>query len=175
MDTDSAYMALSGPLETLVIPDLKREYYENFGEWFPAPYCSLHHQDFVECKLHARQWEPDACCVKQTKFDKRTPGLFKEEFKGHGIIALNSKTYFCWGDQTEKHSSKGISKRENKLTKEQYMSVLQSRIPVSGTNRGFIYKNHEMLTYSQLRTGLTYFYAKRKVCNDGISTTPIEL
>ena len=38
---------------------------------------------------------PD-CCLKVYQYDSRTPGLFKEEFRGDGIVALNSKTYFCW-------------------------------------------------------------------------------
>lgn len=30
-------------------------------------------------------------------YDKRTPGLFKEEWSGEGIIGLSSKTYYCFG------------------------------------------------------------------------------
>ena len=101
----------------------------------------------------------------------------KEEFEGTGIVALNSKTYYCWDGEGSgsKYSSKGLSKSLNKMTKNAYLNVLKTREPVSGTNRGFISKNQKMHTYSQLKTGLTYFYAKRRVCDDGVSTKPIDI
>ena len=30
-------------------------------------------------------------------YDKRTPGLFKVEWEGLGIVSLCSKTYYCFG------------------------------------------------------------------------------
>ena len=170
-------MALSGPLETLVVSPLKEEFYreyEKYEKWFPCPYCPSHREEFLRTKLADRQWIPESCCRDQTQFDKRTPGLFKEEFRGDGIIALNSKTYFCWSEGKSKLSSKGLSKRHNSLTREQYLRVLKDRKPITGVNKGFVYKDHKMLTYRQLRAGLTYFYAKRKVCPDGVSTEPLD-
>lgn len=175
MDTDSAYMALSAPLEDLVYPHLRQKFFEEYGEWFPKPYCSLHQNDFIADKLKSNEWKLESCCEKQFKYDRRTPGLFKEEFCGEGIVALNSKTYCCWGQKDSKLSSKGISKKTNTLTKDQFLGVLTSQQPVQGSNCGFIFKDQKMLTYTQLKTGLTYFYAKRKVCKDGISTSPIDL
>lgn len=35
MDTDSVYMALSGPLEQLMGPDMKETYYTEYGNWYP--------------------------------------------------------------------------------------------------------------------------------------------
>jgi hypothetical protein len=32
-------------------------------------------------------------------YDKRTPGLFKTEFTADGMIALCSKTYYCFGKE----------------------------------------------------------------------------
>ena len=39
MDTDRAYMALSGPLETLAMEGRRKEFFRHYGEWFPKPYC----------------------------------------------------------------------------------------------------------------------------------------
>jgi hypothetical protein len=35
--------------------------------------------------------------------------------------------------------------------------------------------NHEIHTYKQKRDGLSYFYGKRKVSEDGVSTTPLDI
>lgn len=40
----------------------------------------------------------------------------------------------------------------------------------TGTNIGFKIRNSSVCTYRQVRNGLNYFYCKRKVSNDGIST-----
>ena len=104
------------------------------------------------------------------KHDTHTPGLFKVEFEGTGVVALNSKTYHCWGYAVEKTSIKGLSKRTNKFTKEIYKFVLEDQLSVEGTNRGFVLKNNTIFTYSQLRTRLTFLYAKKQALADGVST-----
>ena len=86
----------------------------------------------------------------------RTPGLFKEEFVGEGIIALNSKTYYCWGEKGNKYSSKGLSKRTNELTKQHFFDVLETQKSFAGVNVGFTRKDNEVVTYRQTRSGLTY-------------------
>ena len=179
MDTDSAYMALSAPLHLVVRPDMRRSFYENYGDWFPRPYCERHREDFVRTQMAVYEggdaWVPGECCANQRKHDTRTPGLFKVEFEGTGMVALNSKTYHCWGSAVEKTSSKGLSKRTNTFTKEVYKSVLKDQLSVEGTNRGFVLKDNTMFTYSQLRTGLTFLYAKRRVLADGVSTECIDV
>ena len=90
-------------------------------------------------------------------------------------MALNSKTYFCWrNDGGVKLSSKGLSKSTNQLTEEHYLTVLRSGEQATGVNRGFVRKDNRTYTYEQVKTGLTYFYAKRKVEDDGVSTTNID-
>lgn len=131
-------------------------------------------QEYMDASRTGEKWEPEPCCRAIALHDMRTPGLFKEEFTGDGIIALNPKTYYCWSDEKTKMSRKGLQ-RTNELSKEQYMSVLMTKVPVSGVNKGFIVKNHQMLTYRQLRCGLTYFYAKRKVLPDGVTTAPLDI
>jgi hypothetical protein len=152
MDTDSAYMALStDTLEEVVKPHLRQKYILEKNDWFP-------HDDTPE---HAA-------------YDKRTPGLFKEEYRGDGIVALCSKTYFCFGAEN-KFSCKGINKRPNDIHKGTYMDVLLTKQSGSGTNRGIRVIGNKMYTYSQERAGFSYFYPKRKVLDDGVSTEPLDI
>ena len=178
MDTDSAYMALTGSLHDVARPELRETFYGTYGEWFPRPYCQAHRDDFIRIKLTeyngGAPWTIADCCQATLRYDTRTPGLFKNEFEGHGMIALNFKTYICWGEEGDKYSSKGLSKTTNTFTRECFEAVLATTTPKSGTNKGFVVKDNRMLTYTQLRSGLTYFYAKRKVLEDGVSTVSID-
>ena len=195
-DTDSNYAAMAGPLETTVKKDMKDQFFNEYDQWFVAPYCDDHRTDFAESHRIGKPWVMLPCCKKAKKFNSRTPGLFKEEFVGSGMVALNSKTYLCWKDDEDlvedygpavpgvedgrekervKYSSKGVSKKTNSLTKEQYMSVLHTGASVAGVNTGFIKKNGKTFTYSQTKSALTYFYGKRKVAENGVDTDPIDL
>ena len=72
MDTDSSYIAIAGAsVESLVKPELRVEFDQDKCNWFPR-------SDTPENKA----------------YDKRTPGLFKLEWEGQGIIGLCSKTYY---------------------------------------------------------------------------------
>lgn len=174
-DTDSAYMGVSGEsIESVIKPEMRGEFYDSYGDWFPRPYCDVHARLFKDTKMRGDVWTPRGCCVAQLRYDSRTPGLFKVEYSGDGMVALNAKTYTCWSETGEtKLSSKGLSKRTNKLSRDNYLSVLRSGVSQSGTNRGFVKQGNNTFTYTQVRTGLTYFYAKRLVCDDGVSTTSI--
>jgi hypothetical protein len=154
--------------------------------------------------MRGGEWEMADCCKKAKAYDSRTPGKFKEEFRGAAMVALNSKTYFCCKDEDDldrefpepeggeskenrekrlkkkdrarqKYSSKGLSKKTNKLTFEDYLSVLLSGESLDGVNTGFIRKNNTTYTYRQRKRGVTYFYAKRKVRPDGVSTTHLDI
>ena len=95
MDTDSAYIAISGDsVESLVKPELREEFQQDKCNWFPRT-------DTAEHKA----------------YDKRTPGLFKVEWEGEGIIGLCSKTYYCFGAK-DKFSCKGVNKKTNEINKE---------------------------------------------------------
>ena len=178
MDTDSSYFGLSkGSLEECVPQHLKRDFYTNYDEWFPSPACAEHKSEFVEAKMAGCEWVPGACCEATKAFEKRTPGKFKFEFWGDGIVALCSKTYICFGDKETKLSCKGLQKKRNleKLTKESYLKVLKSQQAGCGVNKGFRAVGGKVYTYEQTRFGLSYMYCKRKVLEDGISTTPLDL
>ena len=175
MDTDSAYMALSAPLQDVIKHDLKRSFWDEYDQWFPRLACQVHKTEFVECMVGGGDWKQEDCCRSVTKHDSRTPGLFKQEFSGTAMVALNSKTYVCWNTETDetKASAKGISKRLNELEGKTYKDVLTTGQPFTGTNIGFRYLNNSMYTYKQMRAGLTYYYAKRQVGPDGVSTSPL--
>jgi len=152
MDTDSAYMALSAPtLEEVIKPDMLEEYHREKHLWFPRT-------DTPEHAAH----------------DKRTPGLFKIEWQGQGMVGLCSKCYYCFGF-SDKVSCKGLNKRQNAIGKDNFMQVLQTKKPGSGTNRGFRTLGTAMVTYTQKKDALSYFYPKRVVHEDGVSTSPLLL
>ena len=152
MDTDSAYIAIAGPsVDSLVKPELRAEFQKDKFNWFPRT-------DTPENKA----------------YDKRTPGLFKEEWSGAGIIGLSSKTYYCFGAY-DKFSCKGVNKKTNDINKEKYLNVLLTKQSSSGLNKGFRVVNNSMYTYEQVRDGFSYFYLKRKVLEDGVTTMPLDI
>ena len=176
MDTDSAYIAIADKnIERLVKPHLKEQFYEEWNQWLPAEACLAHHQDYVRTKLEDKEWQPHSCCVQKKKFDKRTPGLFKIEWEGTGMVGLCSKTYYGWGDKTNKCSTKGISKKHNQLDKKQFLKVLMTKQSAGGINVGFQVKNNTVYTYRQERNALSYLYPKRRVMEDGITTAPLSI
>ena len=94
MDTDSAYMAISGDsFESLIKPDLREEFENDKHNWFVTP---------------------------RAPQGKRTPGLFKVEFEGDKIISLCSKSYCTELFAAEnspgqvKFSMKGVNKGQFK-------------------------------------------------------------
>ena len=152
MDTDSAYMALSaGSVEEVIKPEMQQHY-----------------------QMEKKNWFPRTDTPQLAAYDKRTPGLIKTEFAGDGMIALCSKTYFCFGVE-DKFSCKGVNRKTNDVTKEKYMDVLLTKQSGSGTNRGFRTIDNQVYTYLQERAGFSYFYPKWKVLADGVSTAPLEI
>lgn len=74
-----------------------------------------------------------------------------------------------------KFSCKGISKRRLKAPLTTFRNVLKTQKTHHGVNMGFKLRNNSICTYRQVRNGFTYFYCKRKVLGDGISTEPLDL
>ena len=147
MDTDSPYMALSAPLESIFKPGMEREFWEEYGMWFPKRARESHNSEFIDCMLIGGTWVQGECCKHITKQNSRTPGLFKGKYKGTGAVALNSETYVFWDSikHTSKASIKGICKRLNVLTADVYKGVLQTQHPFTWINRGFIGKERQMV------------------------------
>jgi hypothetical protein len=152
MNTDSAYMALSATsLEEVIKPDMQQRF-----------------------QMEKKNWYPRDDTPEHAAYDKRTPGLFKTEFTGDGMIALCSKTYFCFGAE-DKFSCKGVNRKTNDIHKGTYMDVLLTKQSGSGTNRGFRSIDNQVYTYLQERAGFSYFYPKRKVLADRVSTIPLDI
>ncbi|GFN90297.1 hypothetical protein PoB_001680300 [Plakobranchus ocellatus] len=156
MDTDSLYMALSAnSLEEAVKPHLLEKFYREYPQWFPARSCDSHHEEFVSVCSRGEAWNPRPCCKERSTFDKRTPGLFKIEFVGDGMVALCSKTYFAFGEKS-KVSCKGRNKNLNHLTKDKFLSVLKTRESGGGLNKGFRSVRNAVFTYEQERASLSF-------------------
>ncbi|XP_066265252.1 uncharacterized protein [Branchiostoma lanceolatum] len=156
MDTDSAYIAISADrLEDVIKPHMRNRFENEKHLWFPR----------TDNPQHAA-------------YDKRTPGLFKEEWSGDAIVALCSKTYYCFGGEdisNDKFSCKGVSKKDNNITLQKYLRVLETQKSGQGVNRGFRVRDNQMLTYTQTRDAFSYFYPKRQVQDDGVTTLPLDI
>ena len=147
-DTDSLYMGISsGWLGDLVRPELKEEFEAEKNQWL--------------------SWD---------KWSSRTPGLFKLEFEGSRMIALCSKCYFIDDGKGEKKkfSTKGMSQRHNELSWPRYEEALAGKKDMA-INMGFRMRDGDMVTYEQKKLGLSAYYDKRWVLEDGIHTEPIEI
>ena len=171
-DTDSLYFALSTKsLCQAVKPELRDEFMREYSSWFAIEYCDYHQVQFFETAFEGNTWNPLPCCEKVKVFDSRTPGKFHLEFKGDGVIALCSKSYYCIG-KDPKLSTKGISKVHNSLTASNFKDVLFNQEISSGINKGFRVRDNTIYTYTQSRKGLNYMYGKRPVMSDHVTTTP---
>lgn len=145
MDTDSIYLSISADsFDSIIKPQMREQYEKEKHKWFVT-----------------------------NDYDKRTVSLFKIEYEGSGIVALNSKCYYCKGTY-DKLSSKGCQK-SNDLNFQDYKNVLLNGVNKMVTNRGFRTRFNKILSYEQEKVGLTPFYFKRKVLSDGINTVPLDL
>ena len=147
MDTDSMYFALSyDTLEEAIKPELMKEF-----------------------KREKKQW------LSWNKWSNREPGLFKLEKEGTRAIALCSKCHSVEDEKSgkAKKSSKGVSQKQNELLWSRYEGALDGYKDMA-RNRGFRMKDGAMYTYEQDKLGLSAYYDKRWVLEDGIHTEPIE-
>ena len=146
MDTDSFYMALSTEdFDSAVRPEMKELYKDEKKNWLVTD-----------------------------EYSKRVPGLFKPEFKGKRMIALTSKCYFADNGENGvggiKFSCKGVSRRQNQMSWERYRNALFGALD-KVTNIGFRKKENHIVTYEQTKLGLSAYYDKRIVHEDGIHTS----
>ena len=156
MDTDSAYMAISGDsFEESIKPDLREEFENDKHNWFVIPI---------------------------TPQGKHTPGLFKVEFKGDKMIGLCSKSYCMENFTTDstpgqaKFSMKGVLNiGQFKNLMSHYEHILNTKENFRACNSGIRPKDQTMAMYKQYKNALTYFYLKRKILEDGRSTVPLDI
>ena len=145
MDTDSFYMALSAnDFDDIIKPEMKELYKEEKKNWLVTD-----------------------------EYSKRVPGLFKAEFQGKRMIALTSKCYFADSGRDEgikKFSCKGVSRRQNEMNWERYRKALFGSLD-KARNIGFRKRDNHIVTYEQSKLGLSAYYDKRIVHEDGIHTS----
>ena len=86
---------------------------------------------------------------------------------------------YCCSDLNEKekpkYSCKGIQHQNNEITYKRFENVLFNKDKDIVLNKGFRYVNGTMKTYEQVKKGLSYAYHKRIVCEDGITTKPLNI
>ncbi|GMF35093.1 unnamed protein product [Phytophthora lilii] len=163
MDTDSAYIAFSceNPFQDCIKPELRAHLKGHKYDWFPRDYNT-----------------------EVAKFDRRTPGLFKDEWSGDAMVSLSSKNYICYlPDESYKVrvSAKGIQqgggRNNGVLNPDGLETVVRDRITLQGTNKGFRLSKEtkSIITYTQNKTALNYYYDKRRVLDDGITTEPLDI
>ena len=105
-DTDSLYIAFAKEtIDECVKPHLKEEWNKVKSQYF-----SSESEEPIEF---------NGKTIPFKQYDKRTPGKYKPEFIGIGMICLNSKVYHCWSDKLDKNgeiitktSCKGVQKNE---------------------------------------------------------------
>ena len=92
------------------------------------------------------------------------------------MLFVQRRTAVTMRKQTVKLSTKGLNKSNIEEPLNKYRKVLFNEERVYSTNRGFrVVHNKKVCTYELKKVGLSYFYPKRKVCEDGIHTTPLDL
>ena len=145
MDTDSLYLSLS---ETTLEKCVKPHLLAAFNE-------------------EKKHWLANESNIRE-------PGLFKQEYSGIAYCGLNSKTYVCLGDQI-KLGLKGVQKRLDYYNFQLFEDVLFKKTPQHFENRGIRFLDNNIYTYTENKKGIDYFYCKRKVLDDGIHTTTLDV
>ena len=62
MITDTLYMALSAPLQSILKPGMEREFWEEYGMWFPRRACESHNSEFIDCMMSGGTWVQGEWC-----------------------------------------------------------------------------------------------------------------
>jgi hypothetical protein len=167
-DTDSMYIALStDTLEEAIKPEMLEKYRHGLYGFCTETTVT------ADSEFH---WFPRECCQQHAAYDKRLPGVFKLEAQGDTYIGLCSKTYLVRSDDGEcKLSSKGVNKTAVKDPVSIFRKVIDEKTSVSAVNKGIRLNGNTLHTYNQTKKGFSYFYCKRKVLDDGVSTVPLDI
>ena len=121
-------------------------------------------------------WFPRRCCSRHHALDGRFCGAMKLEFSGIKMLSLCSKSYIIEdADGKQKISCKGVSKKNLNKPMDKFEHALQNKATRHSTNFRFRMKGSNIFTYSQEKIGFNYFYCKREVLSDGVSTRPLNI
>ena len=92
------------------------------------------------------------------------------------MVSLCSKSYIIQNFQGNQNiSCKGISKRNLADPMKKFEDALRNKTTIQSNNVGFRVRKSDIYTYSQQKIGFNYFYCKREVLADGISTVPLDI
>ena len=176
MDTDSIYAGFGrNTIFQCIKKPLRAQFVLEHDKWMVKSYCDAHKKKFFKRAYSGKSWKQPDCCKKEEMYYLRQAGLFHLENVSDGIIALCSKSYYCISSDAPKLSAKGIKKTQNSLTKDAYHDVLFNQKISKCTNRGIQKKGTSLYTYVQNKKGLNYFYGKRIVSSDHVTTFPTKL
>ena len=115
-------------------------------------------------------------CSKMYSIENWEAGL-SEKFSSKGRVCV------CVCVKIFKNHFLGLSakalkeecRRQGVSSTELFKKVLYSGEAAGGVNQGFIVRDNQVVTYEQERQSIVYFYCKRKVLEDGISTVPLDI
>lgn len=182
IDTDSFYLSLSAydgvdevdkqmyrsmeSLDRVIKPEYRQKYFDTiYNRCDDDPY----QPDFKDI------WFCRRCCSRHFLFDSRTYGIYKYEFRnGDAMVSLGSKSYIAKSDRDQhtKISAKGVRSREITDAFDKFYDTVQNKTSHEAVNRGFQLKKGRIITYAQSRTGLSWYYTKRKVLEGSFHTLP---
>ncbi len=170
-DTDSLYVGLGSKN---LIENVKPELRQLFTDQMEG------HHDTPDDQLILGQnvsYLGRTCCEDHRKKDSLTPGFWKLEWSGEGLVALSSKTLCGKGahGQDSKVTCKGLQKRRLSNAYEKYLKVLKSSRADGCRNVGFRRYGTRMFTSSVFKFGLKNQYWKRVIQSDGITSLPLDL
>ena len=170
-DTDSLYIGLGSQN---LIENVKPELRELFLHQMEG-----HHETPDEQLIPGQNvsYLGRTCCEMHRRKDSLTPGFWKLEWSGVGLIALSSKTLCGKGPHGEdsKITCKGLQKRRLNNAYEKYLNVLKTSRGDGCRNFGFRRYGNRMYTYSVFKQGLKTHYWKRVIQSDGTSSLPLDL
>ena len=145
----------------------------------------LHRSDFQYCEMDT---DSAYIAIAGPSAESLVRPELKEEFEKYkanwfprtdtaewawgGIIGLSSKTYYCFRGE-DKFTYKGVNKKTNEINKEKYLNVFLTSS--AGLNKSFRVVDNTIYNYQQIRNGFAYFYPKRKVLEDGVTTMPLDI
>ena len=79
------------------------------------------------------------------------------------MISLTSKCYYAEDEKSRaKFSCKGVSKKQNPMSRERYLEALNGSLD-KAQNTGFRLLGSGIVTYTQSKSGLSAYYDKRVV------------
>ena len=157
-DTDSIYMTINKPsIDQCIKPTHQSKYQKEI---------------YNSCSDNENPiWFPRRCCRRHLALDGRYLGTYKCEWEGIKMVSLCSKSYIIQDSKgNKKISCKGISKRNLEDPMKKFEDALRNKTTIQSNNVGFRVRKSDIYTYSQEKIGFNYFYCKREVLADGVST-----